>query len=335
MEILQLFISRPDSALHLLEIWKKLDDEDYPTIMRWFDRIQDDYHAVDPANVDFRAFAAQFRGRMRIIVLRIIASLSYADSMSDKDLSCLVGLVCGQFQGKPPVPPPANPRAFPAHLFDSLERNELLSIKSLISITVEPMVVDDAVLQGPPRDLVGPIAFFRLLICFTKRRIVEEVSTWTSVPLPEHLRYLADLSEIKRIADPDVIQERLSFAVEKVATGRKKANEVVDTTRDSAFHARGEYRHVAELAANLIAYNRASGDNWSEHIRGIWKELVFSVGNAAEMSVRLQEYETALSFATITVDVAHSAPEGEKVSDEVLAKNMRRLNEAQRRVSSS
>ncbi len=65
---------------------------------------------------------------------------------------------------------------------------------------------------------------------------------------------------------------------------------------------------------------------------GIWKELIFTFGNMCEMSLRLQEYECALCFGAVTLDIAEKAPEGEKVLEDVLAKNRRRLEEAKRHV---
>jgi len=181
----------------------------------------------------------------------------------------------------------------------------------------------DAIIHVPTRTVIGPIAFFRILTKLAEHPTPGAEAQETRPTPVEVKEFLAN------ITGPEITKALLVPARKQVAELRKSANAMVSSSR---ILARQNYRGVAELASTLIHFDEASGKKWTSELTGIWKELIFTLGNMCEMSLRLQEYERALCFGAVTLDIAEKAPEGEKVLEDVLAKNRRRLEEAKRHI---
>lgn len=82
-----------------------------------------------------------------------------------------------------------------------------------------------------------------------------------------------------------------------------------------------------------LSSKEITNGRWLSKIQGATKELVLSLGNAAEMSNRVKEYETAYRFALAAYQIGQSAPASEDIAQSVLDKNQRRADLAKSYVS--
>lgn len=187
----------------------------------------------------------------------------------------------------------------------------------------------DAPLQAPAASVGAPNALLRIFTVLAERGILEKIPTWRTLPVG--CISGTNIQHIQQITSTAVIKKLLPLVAKRVAAHRDKTRKVV--AEGCIFEARIRYRQAAELAASLIAFDSATEGQWTESIRGMHKELVLSLGNAAEMSNRHAEYKTALGFAEAANEVARAAPHAEGISADTVAKNARRAETARAHVS--
>lgn len=174
-----------------------------------------------------------------------------------------------------------------------------------------------------------PTALLRLLIVMAKRGMLEQAAGWTS--LPEGTAPSASLTQVKQILSLVVLDKILPLALKRVTARRELGS--TRLSQSDWWHARSAYRPAAELAVCLLEFDKATGGRWASKIRGATRELVLCLGNAAEMSNRVKEYEPAYSYAPAAVEIGESAPPDEDVTRDLVEKNQRRATLAKSRVS--
>ena len=181
----------------------------------------------------------------------------------------------------------------------------------------------------PELVIAAPIALLRLLAVLAERGLLEQIPTWNA--LPDTCAPTTSLAQVKQITSAPVISPLLPLVFKRIVTQRETSRRNVNST---PLVARDDYRIAAELAAALVAFDSAVDGKWRGSMRGAWKELVLSLGNAAEMSNRVDDFETALGFAIAAVNIIGRAPtDAEGVTPEIKQKNLRRLRTAREEVS--
>ena len=126
------------------------------------------------------------------------------------------------------------------------------------------------------------------------------------------------------------MQKLLPIVLKRLAARRDKAREQIE--KRDLYTARARYRQSAELAAAVVTFDRATQGQYRAKTTGVWKELVVCLGNAAEMSNRLQDHKLGLGFAISARDAGRNAPASEEITVETVAKNERRIETARTNV---
>lgn len=256
-------------------------------------------------------------------MLRLIIGITYVDSVTDMDLLSLLRvayLACSKT-------PPLNATSMRAVCEHAERANEIFRVPQWVS-ELEPDSID-APSQVAGEPVTGPTALLRLLIVLARRGVLEQVPQWTS--LPEATAPSTSLTQVKQILSPAVLDKILPLALKRVVARREIGN--TRLRQNDWWHARSAYRPAAELAVCLTDFDKATNGRWLSKIQGATKELVLSLGNAAEMSNRVKEYETAYRFALAAYQVGQSAPASEDIAQSVLDKNQRRADLAKSYVS--
>ena len=196
---------------------------------------------------------------------------------------------------------------------------------------VDSLEKHDGVVQIAESSVLAPTALLRLLTILAERGVLDSIPAWTT--LPEGTLAGTDLRQVQQITSPAVLKKLLSLVLKRLVDRREKCRQFV--TQDDLFYARAAYRQAAELAAAVVSFDRATKGVWRASVKGARKELVLSLGNAAEMSNRLGEHKRALVYALTARDVARDAPGIEGITQEIIAKNERRIETARSKLAVS
>lgn len=156
----------------------------------------------------------------------------------------------------------------------------------------------------------GPIAFLRLILLLSERRLLSRIPFWSAIP-PHHGDTLQpgmkkpSLSQLKQITSPGVIRKFVSMALKKVkelrevhGRGEVQAGKLGD--------ARWSYACGSELSAVIVAFlesPEAGTELKSKSLDDAKRELVLCLGNAAEMSIRGKNHLEGLEFASAAVAI--------------------------------
>lgn len=270
-------------------------------------------------------------GHIRIHLLYIVTCITYLPDIPDATLVSLLRIAyLGTKNGRWPD---ANlddmPLPTPRELHEHMEW--------IAGLFRTPMCISDedygagvdAQSQIPAAVISAPIALLRLLTVLARRGTLDACAAWTA--LPDGAAPDTDLGQVQQIASAPVVRKTLGLALKRVAAMREKAKKHV---ANAPFRARFDYRTTAELAAAVVALDDATQGRWRSKVRGVRKELVLCLGNAAEMSNRLRDYKAALSFALAAEHVCRNMPEGEEpIPEDTLSKNARRLERARSNIN--
>lgn len=196
-------------------------------------------------------------------------------------------------------------------------RSPMYTVFTLDTVDVPVIIADESVL--------GPLSLIRTLLALARRGLLDEIRGWTKVP--DGTSPSTSLGQIKQITSPNIIRRIVTIAFKRVGTRREKGKVRLD--EDDQDYARVAYTSAAELAHTLITFNDATSRLWDRRLRGVHKELVLCLGNAAEMALRLKQYKRALGYALCAVRAGANVPQEEGLGQDTRNKNVRRSEAAQ------
>ncbi|KAH7910958.1 hypothetical protein BJ138DRAFT_1151737 [Hygrophoropsis aurantiaca] len=294
----KLLVDRDEWVEKIIEVWMKIEEEDYSKIQQLFDEAKKVYFAFGPQDENSLPQVFSARGTSRIAILRLLASLSHAVDSCGISNPAIESLLRIAYQGSHKIPV----------LGDSASQKDRYAN---IERTKE--------IFGCPRYTRNPSA------ADFPEHIAEE-SVLGPTALANLLGVLARRTGLETIQGPEVISRFLKIALQRIKT---QADEGRTWVKEGSFHrARLAFTSAAELAAALVALDRNTKGQYAEAMKGVRKELVLALGNASEMALRTKEFHRALSFGLGAVSVAETIQPTEGLDPSIISKNKRRVEQA-------
>jgi hypothetical protein len=264
--------------------------------------------------------------------LRTVISLTYVPE-SLPDIFVLTFLRIAYACSSKPTPLediPPSPAAFDA-LYLSIERSQEVARKPISAIYTSPIDPDySSILYR--EEFSGPIAFLRLMLLLSERRLLSKIPSWSAIPA-----YRGDsmepglkkpsLSQLKQITSHAVIRRFVSMALKR-ATDLRDVHGRREVQRGKFGDARWSYACGSELSAAIVAFlesPEAATELKSEFLDDTKKELVLCLGNAAEMSIRGKKHSEGLKFASAAVALGAGCT---GLTEAILIKNKNRYETA-------
>lgn len=183
-------------------------------------------------------------------------------------------------------------------------------------------------LQVANEAYMGPTAHARLLTILAERKLLDDISKFSTVPKSTSSRMT--LSRFRGICTPEAIRKFLNLAKQRVTARREEGHTRFRQKRELDY-ACVAYTTAAELAGSLIAFNVASQGSYQEEVSGVRREQVLCLGNAAEMALGQGLYELALYYALAAVNYGESLPTDSSpdgIAASITEKNHRRITRA-------
>lgn len=261
-------------------------------------------------------------GAIRLVVLRLIANTSYVDTLRDTELISLLRIA---YTASRKV---AHPDSLSVR--STFQEVMLMTQDNYSPITSPPPdragseVEPDHVL--PCTEILGPIALVRLLICIAERGLITQPRLWEQ--RPEGIPSTTSIEDVTKILDPSTLRKVLSTSVKRVARYR----EVIKNDVAQGLYHRALLRYVslAELALSVLDFDRATGGRYATDVHGARRELVFCLGNVAEMAGRKGFSEEALRYSAAASHYGSEVSVEDDITAQMVEKNRRRLAEARR-----
>ncbi|KAH7905185.1 hypothetical protein BJ138DRAFT_1165257 [Hygrophoropsis aurantiaca] len=304
----------------IINVWKKVVEEDWEEVRRWFLRVGRDYHAFEiPDEKAFRC-VFEYRGTSRIAMLRLITTVSHtAESMSNAQIESLLWIAhdASRKIGT------ANDCHTEGDLYTLIERSEevfrspMYTVSSNTTVEAPALIAEESVL--------GPTALARLLVVLAQRNRLGKIQALKKAT--DGLSTSTSLNQVQQVTNPDTIKRFLKIALQRVKARADKGRKRARNESDADF-ARAAYTSAAELAAALIAFDRHTQAQYAQDVKGARKELVLALGNASEMALRSKRYHKAVSFGMGALTIAEDIPAAEGLDSSVVSKNKRRVDEA-------
>lgn len=265
-------------------------------------------------------------GSCRICIERLIATLSYAareNIVAQDDLLSLLRITDAAAR---PLAKSLQEVSSEDEGFLYIENTFELYRKPLSAVFTQDEV--EPPLQVANETYMGPTAHARLLTILAERKLLDNISKFSTVP--KSISSRMTLSQFKRICAPEAIRKFLNLAKQRVAARREEGHTRFRQKRELDY-ACTAYTTAAELAGSLIAFNLASQGLYQEEISGLRREQVLCLGNAAEMALGQGLYEPALYYALAAVNYGEllptdSSPDG--IATSITEKNRRRIARA-------
>ena len=177
----------------------------------------------------------------------------------------------------------------------------------------------------PEMPFSGSVALLRILTVLAQRGTLDQIPSWTS--LPADVAPFTDLRQVQQITSPAVIKKLLPLVLKLVVLWRERTRLLV--ARDK-YMARVRYLQIAQLAEGIYSFRAAAKGYEAENLQAVTKELVLSLGNAAEMSLRVNDPKAAVGIALVADTIGKDAKESDGIEAEILQKNQRRLESAKK-----
>ncbi|KAG2146289.1 hypothetical protein DEU56DRAFT_978760 [Suillus clintonianus] len=319
--------SREDWCDKIIEVWMKIEEEDWREVRGWFDRVEVDYHAVEPKAADFGKVFGQ-RGTSRIAMLRLVSTLSHAAESCGVTNAEIESLLRMAYLASRKIK--SSNELDPNKLEDrytSIERAQEIFRSPKYTVSLNMPV--DGTLQIADEGTMGPTALARLLVVLAQRKAFDTIQGLKKAP--NGLSSSTCLNHVQQITNPDVIRRFLKIALQRVKASMDKGR---DRARggDNDF-ARVAFTSAAELAAALVALDSHTQGQYSKEVLGARRELALALGNAAEMAIREKRWQQALHFGSGAVNVAENIPASELLDPGIIAKNKRRVEQAKTAIS--
>lgn len=222
---------------------------------------------------------------------------------------------------------PPSPEALDAlHL--SIERSQEVARKPMSEISDDPDY--SSILYR--EEFSAPIAFLRLLLMLSERRLLSKIPSWSKIPPQsggntEPGMKKPRLSQLKQITSQPVVRKFLSMALKRV----RKLREIYgrrEVEEGKLGDARWSYACGAELSAAIVGFlesPEAAAELKPEFLDDTRKELVLCLGNAAEMLIRGGKHFEGLEFASAAVAIGTGCA---GLAETVMTKNKNRYENA-------
>lgn len=271
-------------------------------------------------------------GQVKVAVLRLIEMVTYSESIKDEDLLSFLRVTYLASQASLAL---AKDSTATSSYDAILERTERLASVFRTPVNMAFVVgpqryEQDAPYHIPAQSVGAPTALLRLLVVLAKRGALERAHSWTA--LPKDCAPGTDLQQVKQIMGHQVLKKLIPLVVKRITYTRESTRMVAMA---DPWKARATYVEAAQLGATVLSLDRVTNGRWKDNMRGLKKELVLCLGNAAEMSIRRQDFDAALGYALSADAVAHIASNDEGIPADTIAKNKRRLQTAQQGVGNS
>jgi hypothetical protein len=267
-----------------------------------------------------------FLGTSRIAVLRLIATLTHAAESCGVTNAELESFLHIAYMASRKIKSKEECRT-KADDMTHIERTMEISRSPLYTVPLRMKM--DAPARIADEGVLGPTALARLLVVLAQRKALGTIQGLKKQP--SGLSSSTSLNHVQQITHPDVIRRFISIALQRVRASANKGRERVG--QGEYDFARTAFTNTAELAAALVALDTHTQGQYSKEISGARKELVLALGNASEMALRRKQYQEALNFGHGAVTVAENIAASEGLDPSIVAKNRRRVQQAQREIS--
>jgi hypothetical protein len=211
-------------------------------------------------------------------------------------------------------------------IYDFIEHNHEVFRSPMWAITLpedeRKSIQSPCVIPGEA--ILGPMALLRLLSLLSERGILNQIPSWSTIPpaMPSSL----SLKQVKQMTDPGITKKLLALSLKRATRECERGHQRFRGDQD-VDHARAAYAASAELASTLVSFLESpQADSRSKTLllAGAKKQLVLSLGHAADMSNRFKQYEVGYKFALGACAVGRAA----RLEDNLRGNNKKRLNAA-------
>ncbi|EIW75378.1 hypothetical protein CONPUDRAFT_132279 [Coniophora puteana RWD-64-598 SS2] len=318
---LSILTSCQDWVEKLTEVWMRLQEEDLIELQRQGLIIVVSYFTQSTHTLDSQFFYPT--GTSRISILRVITTLTYAAESCGVTNVQVESLLHVAYVASRTVKPVGECVAG-RDMLDSLEnRHEIFRPPTIYfaDVAKEPAVVG-------PESILGPTALVRLLVILAQRKALDGIQKLHKAPIG--LSPSTSLDHIRQITHPEIIHRVITMAQARLRARLDKGRQRVAISKtDADYHySCAAFTSAAELATALVSLDVHTDGAYREDIRGARKQLVISLGNAAQMTLNIRRYQRALHYALGAVSAAENIPEDEELDPEITEKNKRRIDQA-------
>ncbi|KAG1769351.1 hypothetical protein EDD22DRAFT_869015 [Suillus occidentalis] len=327
-QIAAILTSRDEWCEKIIEVWMKIEEEDWREVRGWFDRVEVDYHASEPPDDDAFTEVFEYRGTSRVAMLRLVSTLSHAAESCGVTNAEIESLLRMAYIASRKVKNASElDHTKPEDRYTCTERNEEVFRRPMYTISLNMQV--DAPLQIADESIMGPTALARLLVVLAQRKAFDTIQGLKKAP--NGLSSSTCLNHVQQITNPDVIRRFLKIALQRVKASMDKGRERARKSNND--YAKAAFTSAAELSAALVAFDSHTQGQYSKEVLGARKELALALGNAAEMAIREKHWQQALYFGSGAVNAAENIAAGEQLDVSVIAKNKRRVEQARNGIS--
>ncbi|EIW77048.1 hypothetical protein CONPUDRAFT_157320 [Coniophora puteana RWD-64-598 SS2] len=320
LRAMAILTSRPDWLEKLIKVWTRIQEEDTQIFQNVVATSAHAYAAFGQKTESYMVF--ENRGTSRVVVLRFIALLTHAADLCSIATPQIESLLAIAYLGCRKTQPSQG-------LFTrdgpSIENHK--EVYRLPMWSLDTPRLAEASVTVAPEHIMGPTAIIRLLAVLAQRKALSAIQTLTEAP--KELSPSASFSQIQQITHPDVIRRIIEISHKRLRVrldhgrGSAKGTHACDHQ-----YAREAFAQAAELAAALVALDTHTEGAYMAEIRGARKQLVIALGNAAQMALNLEQWGKAIHFAWGASNVSQNIPPGEELSQDIIKKNKRRIDQA-------
>ncbi|KAG2067537.1 hypothetical protein BDR04DRAFT_1104969 [Suillus decipiens] len=317
-QALKMLTERQEWSEKLIEVWMSVEEEDWRHVESLFNNVKNHGAKTLLGKKTFQ-LAFELRGIKRITVLRLIATLTHAaDScgITNAELESLLRVAYVASQKIKQV----DSENEEEHLMYSERTQDMFALQVSDSHAASQV---DSPLQIAEEVVMGPTALARLLAVLAQRGILDSVQALKKAP--NGLSTATSLDQVQMITHPEIIRKFLLIACRRVESRTESGRKV---TQSNPCYARMHFMSSAELAASLVSFDRYTHGKYAEEVKGVRKQLVVALGNASEMAIRSGQSQIALSLALGAITSAENIPETEGLDEAIIAKNIRRADQA-------
>ncbi|KAF7979079.1 hypothetical protein HWV62_43581 [Athelia sp. TMB] len=326
VQIIRIFVSRPGWVEALVAVGAKVNNEKVDTIRLMFDQVKRKYLAQELPDTEIFLQSFRHRGTLRIAILRVIATMSYAAEACKIDDASLVSLLRMAYLCSAKIVP-----------FNEINANDLAAQYAWLERTQEiyrsPMYIDEAdfgvsiieaPLQSSPESIIGPTALIRLLTLLTQRGALPIVA------LPLGTSPSTSLSHAVQITSAPIVRQCVALARKRLPARRAEGKKRWTKERE-ADYACAAHTGAAELAAALCVFDAATEGTYAGEMSGVHEELVRCLGEAAQMALEMGYWRKALNLAGCAV--ADGASLGGALNASLRSKNLQRVEAAKSKLN--
>jgi hypothetical protein len=317
-QALKMLTARQEWSEKLIEVWMSVEEEDWGHVESLFNNVKN-YGAKTLLGKRTFQLAFELRGIKRITVLRLIATLTHAaDScgITNVELESLLRVAYAASQKIKQ----ADSENEEDHLMYAERTQDMFALQ--VGDSHAALQVDSP-LQIAEEVVMGPTALARLLAVLAQRGVLDSIQT--AKKAPNGLSTATSLDQVQMITHPEIMRKFLLIAFRRVESRTESGRKVAQS---NPYYARMHFVSSAELAAALVSFDRYTRGKYAEEVKGVRKQLVVALGNASEMAIRTGQSQIALSFALGAITSAENIPETEGLDEAIIAKNIRRADQA-------